>query len=169
MFFLKKHFVRHKFFSCGHWYPCFRLLVTSPLGFKARVDPLLVCFVACVQWGNEGLRSDWGLHTQEYPHLLTMLSFPLLYWPRCHFLCFTDYIDKILTNKSSCWCRWRIRLQRNLFWTGYRRWCRNKGLTGQQVLKIQSFCLFLTQILHITYICFYWDMWLVLPCALLTT
>ena len=25
----------------GHWYPCFGLLVTSALGFKARADPLL--------------------------------------------------------------------------------------------------------------------------------
>ena len=31
----------------SHWYPCFGLLVTSPLGFKARVDPL---FVTCAQW-----------------------------------------------------------------------------------------------------------------------
>ena len=42
-----------KNFSCpflsflwGHWYPCFTLLVTSALGFKARVDPSLVCFLA---------------------------------------------------------------------------------------------------------------------------
>ena len=40
----------HKSFSWGHWYPFFGLLAMSPLGFKARVDPSLVCFVACVQW-----------------------------------------------------------------------------------------------------------------------
>ena len=26
------------------------VLVTSTLGFKARVVPLLVCFVTCMQW-----------------------------------------------------------------------------------------------------------------------
>ena len=31
-------------------HPCFRLLVTLTLSFKARVDPLLLCFVTCAQW-----------------------------------------------------------------------------------------------------------------------
>ena len=35
-------------FLWGHWYPCFGLLMMSALGFKARVDFLLVCFLACV-------------------------------------------------------------------------------------------------------------------------
>ena len=30
--------------------PWFGLWVTSALGFKARVDPLLACFLACMQW-----------------------------------------------------------------------------------------------------------------------
>ena len=30
--------------------PVFGLLVTFALGFKAKVDPSLACFVACVQW-----------------------------------------------------------------------------------------------------------------------
>ena len=30
--------------SWGHWYPCFRFLVTSPLGFKARVGSILFAF-----------------------------------------------------------------------------------------------------------------------------
>ena len=34
-------------FLWGHWYPCFGLLVTSALGFKARVDSL-ACFLACM-------------------------------------------------------------------------------------------------------------------------
>ena len=34
----------------SHLYPCFGLLVMSALGFKARVDPSLVCFLACMQW-----------------------------------------------------------------------------------------------------------------------
>ena len=29
------------FFGGGHWYPCFGFLVTSPLGFKARVGSAL--------------------------------------------------------------------------------------------------------------------------------
>ena len=37
-------------FLWGHWYPWFGLLMTSPLGFKARVDPSLACFTACVPW-----------------------------------------------------------------------------------------------------------------------
>ena len=32
-------------FLWSHWYPSFKLLVTPALGFKARVDPLLVCIV----------------------------------------------------------------------------------------------------------------------------
>ena len=39
-FFLKK-IGGHKSFLWGHWYPCFRLLITSALGFKARVDSLI--------------------------------------------------------------------------------------------------------------------------------
>ena len=36
--------------QCGsHWYPCFGLLVTSPLDFKTRVDPSVVCFMTCMQ------------------------------------------------------------------------------------------------------------------------
>ena len=34
-----------------------RLLVTSPLGFKARVDPSLACFLACAQQIPERLTS----------------------------------------------------------------------------------------------------------------
>ena len=32
----------------GHSYPCFELLVTSALGFKASVDFSLACFLACM-------------------------------------------------------------------------------------------------------------------------
>ena len=37
-------------FLYDHWYPCFGLLVMSVLGFKARVDPLLVCFLTWMPW-----------------------------------------------------------------------------------------------------------------------
>ena len=40
----------HQSFLRGHCYPCFRLLVASTLGFKARVDPLPLCFVSGMQW-----------------------------------------------------------------------------------------------------------------------
>ena len=33
-------------FLWGHWYPCFRLLVMSALGFKARVD--IACMLSCL-------------------------------------------------------------------------------------------------------------------------
>ena len=46
--FLKK-FRGQQSFLLGHWCPCFGLLVTSPLGFKARVDSSLVCFIICMQ------------------------------------------------------------------------------------------------------------------------
>ena len=37
-------------FLWGHWYPIFGLLVTSDLCFKAKVDSLLACIIACSQW-----------------------------------------------------------------------------------------------------------------------
>ena len=40
----------HQSFLCGHWYPCFGLLVTSALGFKAKVDPWLTYFLTYIQW-----------------------------------------------------------------------------------------------------------------------
>ena len=39
-YFLKK-FLGHKSSLWGTWYPCFELLVTSPLGFKTRVGSLI--------------------------------------------------------------------------------------------------------------------------------
>ena len=46
-FIFLKIFGGHMSFLWGHWYPCFGLLVTSALGFKARVDSL-ACFLACM-------------------------------------------------------------------------------------------------------------------------
>ena len=40
LFFLKSFWRTHVLFW-GHWYPCFGFLVTSPLGFKARVGSAL--------------------------------------------------------------------------------------------------------------------------------
>ena len=37
---IKGFFVGHESFLWGHWYPCFGLLLTSALGFKAMVDSL---------------------------------------------------------------------------------------------------------------------------------
>ena len=44
--FFKKSFWGHMCLIWGHWYPCFGFLVTTPLGFKARVgSALFACFV----------------------------------------------------------------------------------------------------------------------------
>ena len=42
-------FEGHESFLWGHSYPCFGLLVTSSLGYKARVDPSLASFLTCAQ------------------------------------------------------------------------------------------------------------------------
>ena len=44
--FLFKVFGGHMSFFWGHWYPCFGFLVTSPLGFKARVGSALFTIFA---------------------------------------------------------------------------------------------------------------------------
>ena len=52
------NFGGHESFFWGHWYPCFGLLVTSPLGFKARVGSALfelsggVCVTLHVPWDS---------------------------------------------------------------------------------------------------------------------
>ena len=43
-FFLKFLADTCPFLRGGHWYPCFGFLVTSPLGFKARVGSALFAF-----------------------------------------------------------------------------------------------------------------------------
>ena len=47
--FFLKIFGGHESFLWGHWYPCFGLLVTSPLGFKARVGSALFTLGGGVQ------------------------------------------------------------------------------------------------------------------------
>ena len=44
-FFFKSFWRTHVLFW-GHWYPCFGFLVTSPLGFKARVSSALFAIFA---------------------------------------------------------------------------------------------------------------------------
>ena len=62
-----KIFGGHRSFLWGHWYPCFWLLVTSPLGFKARVGSLIHtwqrCNVIYVPWDSplaQPLPTSWG-------------------------------------------------------------------------------------------------------------
>ena len=43
-FFLVLIFGGHESFLWGHWCPCFELLVTYALGFKARMDPFTCIF-----------------------------------------------------------------------------------------------------------------------------
>ena len=57
-YFFLKVFGGHESFLWGHWYPCFGLLVTSPLGFKARVGSALfklsrgVCVTLHIPWDS---------------------------------------------------------------------------------------------------------------------
>ena len=46
LFFFFKVFGGQMSFFGGHWYPCFGFLVTSPLGFKARVGSALFAIFA---------------------------------------------------------------------------------------------------------------------------
>ena len=46
LFFFFKSFWRTHVLFWGHWYPCFGFLVTSPLGFKARVGSALFAIFA---------------------------------------------------------------------------------------------------------------------------
>ena len=47
LFLFLKIFGGHKSFLCDHWYPWFGLLVTTPLGFKARVGSLIQTWWRC--------------------------------------------------------------------------------------------------------------------------
>ena len=44
LFFFLKFLTDTRVLFSGHWYPCFGFLVTSPLGFKARVGSALFAF-----------------------------------------------------------------------------------------------------------------------------
>ena len=44
------NFEGQRFCLWGYWHLCFGLLVIFALGFKARVDPSLACFLAFLQW-----------------------------------------------------------------------------------------------------------------------
>ena len=54
-----KIFGGHKSFLWGHWYHCLRLLVTSPLGFKARVA---ASFLAWQRHTGYMFLETYGLH-----------------------------------------------------------------------------------------------------------
>ena len=58
-------FVGHKSFLWGHWYPCFGLLVTSALGFNARVDSSLVWFLT---YSKKFLLTDWCYIIDTFVH-----------------------------------------------------------------------------------------------------
>ena len=69
-YFFLKTFGGHESFLWGHWYPCFGLLVMSPLGFKARVGSALfelsrgVCVTLHVPWDSPLV---WHLPTSWQP------------------------------------------------------------------------------------------------------
>ena len=54
-------FTGRKSCLCGHWHPCFGLLVPSALGLKARVDPFLCAFSPV-----------WSSDSPVVRHLLTI-------------------------------------------------------------------------------------------------
>ena len=67
--FFKKKIGGHESFLWGHWYPCFGLLVTSPLGFKARVGSLIRTWWrhTCYMFPEIHIYSDtcWPLGSQH--------------------------------------------------------------------------------------------------------
>ena len=75
--FLKKNFGGHKFFLWGHWYPCFGLLVTSALSFKAGVDVL--CSFSLV-WSSD-LPLVWYLLMFRGQHVAK--PFQSMYLQKC--------------------------------------------------------------------------------------
>ena len=76
--FFFKVFGRHMSFFWGHWYPCFGFLVTSPLGFKARVGSALYAIfaeanVTCIPQDSPlvlHLLTSWQLaRSRSLPHM----------------------------------------------------------------------------------------------------
>ena len=75
-FFFKSFWRTHVLFW-GPWYPCFGFLVTSPLGFKARVGCLIRIAEANVMYVPRDpplvlhLSTSWGpAHSRSCPHIL---------------------------------------------------------------------------------------------------
>ena len=76
-FFFFKVFGGHMSFFGGHWYPCFGFLVTSLLGFKARVGCLIRIAEANVMYVPQDpplvlhLPTSWRpARSQSCPHIL---------------------------------------------------------------------------------------------------
>ena len=92
-FFLLNFYLTHVHFW-GHWYPCFGLLVTSPLGFKARVGSLIhtwqrqkcYMFTEIHLWCDTYCQPAWQL-SQFDPHTSTRMYKVLWgHWYPC-FVC----------------------------------------------------------------------------------
>ena len=76
-FFFKKFLADTRVLFGGHWYPCFGFLVTSPLGFKARVGCLIRIAEANVMYVPRDpplvlhLLTSWRpARSQSCPHIL---------------------------------------------------------------------------------------------------
>ena len=82
------NFWRTSVLLCDHWYPCFGLLVTSTLAFKAKVDPLLVCFLPSC---NGFLRFTSGATPAD---LLVVSRAAEPFWSR-YFTCQKNHISCI--------------------------------------------------------------------------
>ena len=75
-FFSKIIFGGHKSLLWGHWYPCFGILVTSALGFKARAVHSLVFFLTCTQQIPQihlWLDTCWPFDGQHGSHSLSQM------------------------------------------------------------------------------------------------
>ena len=74
----------HNSLLWGQWCPCFVLLGTFSLGFKAGVDPSFACFVTCVQWILQiHLTCDtcWPLGSQHGSRVINILWFAKVLLP----------------------------------------------------------------------------------------
>ena len=101
-----------KYFLWGHWYVYFRLLVTSPLGFKGKVDSLacmfyrmppqidLWCDTCWPLGGQHGSRTIWSTYLHRY--WVVGISDNLLITGECVTLITTSYRLIRCTVISSC-------------------------------------------------------------------
>ena len=88
LFFLEKTFGGQESFLWGHWYPYFGLLVTSSLGFKARVGSALfelsggvpvMLHVQCRTYSSRGVSEIWKIGL-KLSWLMRFFGFILLFF-----------------------------------------------------------------------------------------
>ena len=105
-FFFEKFLEDVRPFHRSHWYPCFGLLVTSALGFKARVDPFCVLSRLCDPQNHllcdTCWRQLWCTHIARHCPIKKKLQKKLRRWSHCtHFIGICIGLGQ---------CEWTIRL-----------------------------------------------------------